>query len=167
MKASQNSQAVVKGKFTESEDQMLRSLFELYGPDWKLIGDLMHRTARQVRERYRNYANPQWNHTAWTPEEDRKLKELFPKMGPRWSKMVCYFQGRSDVSIKNRWTCLVNKQVREGRFSDVFEEQRRPSEPEVHISIQPDTEPKTTLTAGDDLFSSIGPDWFDSTFSGI
>lgn len=172
MEASRNSQAVIKGKFTESEDQMLRFLVETYGQDWKFIGDQMHRRARQVRERYRNYANPKWNHTAWTPEEDEKLKELFPVFGPKWSRMVCYFNGRSDVSIKNRWTCLVNKQVREGKFSSVFGESesssRRPSEPEVRIPTMTENEPKTTLSTGDDLFPSTSIDsWLDSIFSGI
>ena len=97
--------------FSVQEDRMLRMLVMQYGPrDFKKIASLMPgRSARQVRERYRNYLAPEINNGPWTRQEDELLRAKYAEFGPKWSKISTFFPSRSDVSVKNRWTALCGR----------------------------------------------------------
>jgi hypothetical protein len=98
-------------KFSPEEDDMLRRLVTANGEkSWNEIAAMMRgRTARQVRERYQHYLNPTVNVGSWTPEEDALLLQMFEVYGPQWSILRQFFNSRSCVNIKNRWTTLVSQ----------------------------------------------------------
>ena len=110
------NQTPVKGAgmrqlFSPAEDQRLRILVDQLGTaSWKEIAKRMpNRTARQCRERYKNYLSPSVVNGPWTPEEDALLIEKVHELGVKWAKIVQFFTSRSDVNIKNRWKTLVGK----------------------------------------------------------
>jgi hypothetical protein len=72
--------------------------------DWKVVGRLMGgRTARQCRERYRNYLAPAVRIAPWTEAEESLLVAKFAELGPKWSQMTIFFDRRSAVSLKNHY----------------------------------------------------------------
>jgi hypothetical protein len=98
-------------KFTEDEDIRLRALVsELGEANWSDISrQLGTRSARQCRERFKNYLSPNLKNEPWTDAEDKLLTEKFKDLGPKWSMMVSFFPTRSEVNLKNRWTQLSNR----------------------------------------------------------
>ncbi|OHS93588.1 Myb-like DNA-binding domain containing protein [Tritrichomonas foetus] len=102
-------------KFTPEEDQKLKDLVEELGEaNWNEVANrLSTRSARQCRERFKNYLSPSIKNDPWTEEDDNKLKEKFAEYGPKWSLIATFFPSRSDVNIKNHWTRLSNKCTRE------------------------------------------------------
>ncbi|OHT06349.1 Myb-like DNA-binding domain containing protein [Tritrichomonas foetus] len=96
-------------KFTEEEDNLLRSLVLKYGTsDWNLIAEYMpERNGRQCRERYQNYLIPGFHNIQWTTAEDDLLHAKYIEYGPRWIKIKPFFPGRSANSLKNRWNYFV------------------------------------------------------------
>lgn len=103
--------AAARHKFTPDEDEKLRSLvLKLGDNDWLTIANEMKpRTARQCRERYKNYLAPQLLNGPWTESENTLLEEKYKEFGPRWAKIAQFFPSRSDVNIKNHWASLSNK----------------------------------------------------------
>jgi hypothetical protein len=71
--------------------------------------ELGTRSARQCRERFRNYLSPNLKNEPWTDAEDQVLAEKFGIFGPKWSVIVGFFPTRSEVNLKNRWTQLSNR----------------------------------------------------------
>jgi hypothetical protein len=101
----------LRSKFTLEEDEQLRAILSQV-PDgsWRDIARLFPgKSVRQLRERYRNYLDPQLNHGSWTPAEDALLFDKFVTHGPQWSILKQFFVNRSDVNIKNRWSVLSSK----------------------------------------------------------
>lgn len=125
-------------RFTPEEDDLLRDLVARSPEpvDWNEIGGKLNRTSRQVRERYRNYVNPGLRQEPWTPEEDKLLREKYAELGPRWVQMKQFFGGRSDVNIKNHWSCLVNRWSRE-EFMRLQTERLFSAQAQVSQTVQP------------------------------
>jgi hypothetical protein len=67
------------------------------------------RSARQCRERFRNYLSPNLRNSQWTEEEDRLLAEKVIELGAKWAMIVAFFPSRSEINLKNRWTQLINR----------------------------------------------------------
>jgi hypothetical protein len=101
----------MKAKFTREEDDIILEEVERNGPRrWKKIAArLPNRSARIVRERYKNYLNPVLSNKKWTIEEDAKLLRLVETHGQKWVSIVCEFPGRTDVGIKNRYNNIKTK----------------------------------------------------------
>lgn len=76
------------------------------GVDWRRIGSRIGMTARQCRERYKNYLRPDLSNRPWTLEEDVLLEEKVRSDGTKWAYLTRYFIGRSHVSLKNRWSAI-------------------------------------------------------------
>lgn len=96
-------------KFCPEEDRRLRELVDQYGTnDWaKIALALGGRTARQCRERYKNFLQPSLVNGPWTPEEDELLIRLYHHYGPNWVAMHrIHFPTRSNNNIKNHWAIL-------------------------------------------------------------
>ncbi|OHS93814.1 Myb-like DNA-binding domain containing protein [Tritrichomonas foetus] len=117
--------AKLRNRFSKEEDDYLKYLVEVeYAnnhskitlneePNWNEISAKMfNRTARQCRERYRNYLQPGICNGPWSQEEEELLQQKYREIGPQWSKMAKFFPNRSDVNIKNHYTCLLNRQSR-------------------------------------------------------
>ena len=98
-------------KFTAEEDQLLEKLVDELGTHaWKKVSARMKtRSTRQCRERYNNYLAPNVTNGPWTAAEDALLEQKVQEMGQKWSKIAAFFEGRSDVNIKNRHALLVSK----------------------------------------------------------
>ncbi|OHS93547.1 hypothetical protein TRFO_11766 [Tritrichomonas foetus] len=93
-----------KFKFTKTEDTKLLSLVHLYGEnDWRSVADQMpYRTARQCRERWTNYVNPDLNKKPWSIPEDMCLMLKHQEFGNKWKIIQKFFPGRSKNDIKQR-----------------------------------------------------------------
>jgi hypothetical protein len=94
--------------FTVEEDRRLVALVEEHGTrDWRLIAQAMEgRNARQCRERWTNYVNPDLRVGHWMPEEDRLLEEKFAEYGTRWNTIAKFFFHRAPLKLRNRWMAL-------------------------------------------------------------
>lgn len=101
-------------KFTPDEDEMLKKLVLHYGEnDWSQISNKMkHRSARQCRERYRNYLAPHILNPPWSKEEEELLCQKYREYGPKWAMITKFFSQRSDVNIKNHWASMRNREIR-------------------------------------------------------
>ena len=93
------------GRFSQAEDRILSDMVARMGAHhWNMIAmALPGRTARQCRDRFQNYLMPGINHSAWTKEEDKLLKEKFKEYGPKWSVIARFFERRSTNCLKNHW----------------------------------------------------------------
>ena len=102
-------------KFTVEEDQSLKEIIARYGTtDWSMIAAKMpKRNARQCRERWLNYLNPDLNTDEWTPDEDKRLLDLHSQLGCRWVQITRAFPNRTDTMIKNRFNMLQRRKQRE------------------------------------------------------
>lgn len=134
-----------KFKFTKIEDEKLRKVIEEFGEkDWNLIAQKMApRTARQCRERWTNYINPDISKTPWTPKEDELLLEKQLIYGNHWKEMKQFFPNRSKNSIKLRYTQIKDKAQVEEEFIpvDSFENDfdfRFNYNQEIDINVQED-----------------------------
>ena len=107
-----------RAKFTEKEDQLLRTAVLKYGTlSWNIISKLFgNRTPRQCRDRWNNYLSPLANNTKWTLEEDELLMFLYQKYGSRWAQIAKYFNGRTCQSIRTRCCkiCRLSNRVKNG-----------------------------------------------------
>jgi predicted unusual protein kinase regulating ubiquinone biosynthesis (AarF/ABC1/UbiB family) len=115
-------------RFSLEEDQQLKQLVLKYGRNaWYSVAKCMpNRNERQCKERYENYLSPKVNHCSWSQEEDRLLFEKFKEIGPKWTKIAHWFQGRTDIMLKNRYLYL-KKQMQENvpDLSALFNEENQ------------------------------------------
>jgi hypothetical protein len=97
--------AATRHKFTPEEDLQLRSLVERLGTkNWEqIVRSLPGRSARQCRDRYKNYLLDSLVVNPWTPEEDAIVIEQFHRVGPKWVQIGRLLSGRSGNNVKNRW----------------------------------------------------------------
>jgi hypothetical protein len=97
--------AAPRRKFTQEEDLRLRSLVDQIGAkSWEAVSKFMpNRSARQCRDRYKNYLLDNLVCDAWTPEEDTMILEKFKDIGPKWVEISKFLNGRSGNHVKNRW----------------------------------------------------------------
>lgn len=100
-----------KSKFSEQEDASLKELVNIYGENnWEEVSaHLPGRNVRQVKERWMNYLSPALNNNPFTEDEDNLLLAKYDELGPKWVKMTCYFTGRTDIALKNRWMVIQRK----------------------------------------------------------
>jgi hypothetical protein len=100
-----------KRKFTEEEDKIIIEQVALNnGKKWDLIAsELIDRTGQQVRERYVNYLKPNLTKEPWTSELDEQLIILSSQYNKKWSKIVKFFPGKTDVLIKNHYDKIKTK----------------------------------------------------------
>jgi hypothetical protein len=114
-KRSGSKSNVLKNKFTADEDRMLLELVRRLGDkDWINVSLAMGvRNARQCRERYNNYLNPELRKDDWTPAEDEILERKYSQLGPKWNTIGKFFLNRSDNALRNRWMVLDRRHARE------------------------------------------------------
>jgi hypothetical protein len=99
-------------KFTAEEDDQIRAEVLRTGPRrWNVIAHLIpNRSARQIRERWKNYLAPEINISPWTADEDDLIVRLVAEMGKQWSRMSHFFCSRTDIAIKNRFILIQRRQ---------------------------------------------------------
>ena len=101
-------------KFTQSEDKLLLHLVNTYGDkSWQTISIMMgNRTPRQCRERFKYYLKPIAINREWTQEEDDLLMQKYTELGSKWAYISTFFDGRTDINIKNRFNKLKRQNSR-------------------------------------------------------
>lgn len=106
--------------FTVSEDVRLLDIISKSSEfNWtKISRQLGYRTARQCRDRWLNYLNPNIRDDPWTDEEDKILLEKVNELGYSWSIIRKFFQGRSENDVKNRWYSHLKYRItqKEGKY---------------------------------------------------
>ena len=112
---------ITRRKFTHEEDEILKFLVRTYGAsDWQTIATrLIGRTARQCRERWKHYINPDVVTGNWTEEENKLLMEKYKEHGSQWAVIVKSFPGRTDIGVKNHYISLITKKNREKLYNNI------------------------------------------------
>lgn len=107
-----------KAMFSKEEDKKLIKAVRTFGENnWKIVSLYVeNRTVRQCRERWKKFLCPSLNRSSWTREEDEILLEKYKEYGPKWSQISKYFQHRTDINIKTRFSVLTRKIRKEQEF---------------------------------------------------
>jgi len=117
-------------KWTEEEDELLRTAIDMYGPHkWSLIAaHVPNRTPMQCSTRWLGALNPSIHKGRWTPEEDAALKEAVseyvdlldsdghPQPIP-WNKIASHIPHRTGIQCQARWSEALDPSVRKGKWS--------------------------------------------------
>lgn len=154
---------VQRSKFTKEEDNRLLEIVRSNGSsDWELISKFLPgRNARQCRERWCNYVNPDIKCEPWTKEEDDLLISLMIDVGPKWKLVSSHFPQRPINSIKNRWTNLKKKQ--EKVTNNIQPMKERDTEPKVEVQTENQLRPQPQRH--EPSFNII--EYIDSLFNGV
>jgi hypothetical protein len=87
------------------EDLKLRGLVNSLGTkNWDEIARFMPtRSARQCRDRFKNYLRECLITNPWTAQEDALVIRQYHLIGPKWVEIGKMLSGRSGNNVKNRW----------------------------------------------------------------
>ena len=149
-----------KIKFTQDEDQILMQAVKKLGTsDWRAVAvHLPNRNARQCRERWNNYVNPQVSVARpWTEEEDRLLEEKYQELGGKWQTLASFFANRSTNNVKNRFVML--QRHKKGRKPRKNQKSKAP-EPVRQAPVPQRVKPAPPVDIIDGLADSLSMDWF-------
>ncbi|KAF5335266.1 hypothetical protein D9758_016238 [Tetrapyrgos nigripes] len=99
---------IVKGGWSQEEDECLMKAIERYGTKWSMVSSMVKtRNSDQCAKRWTDTLNPSIDRTSWTIEEDALLLEAVQEQGNVWTKIVkTYFPGRTGLAAKNRYNSI-------------------------------------------------------------
>lgn len=125
-KTIQKKEARKKNSFSKEEDEYLIFLVNSIGKNkWTQVAECMkkshyNRNGRQCRDRYLHYLDPKFNNDKqWNPEEDQNLLRYVSLYGKKWKMLEKIFEGRTEVSLRNRYNLLVRKNIRDYKMHNV------------------------------------------------
>lgn len=103
---------IMKGAWTEEEDEELLKLIQRFGKNWSLISKyIQHRSGKQIRDRFLNALDPNLLKEKFTPEEDKQILRIYAKLGSAWTKIANHLPGRTGDMIKNRFYSSLRKKI--------------------------------------------------------
>ncbi|KAK8888603.1 hypothetical protein M9Y10_033334 [Tritrichomonas musculus] len=113
---------ISRKKFTPEEDNELIKQAKIFGArKWDLIAKFIpNRTAKQCRDRYKNYLSPNIFHGEWSNEEDLLILEKIKEIGPQWSTIATILKNRTSNSVKNRAKYLIKNKFNPGSSTSSF-----------------------------------------------
>lgn len=100
-----------KSKWTEEEDETLKSAVEYYGEkDWQRVAEeLDGRSGQQCLHRWKKTLTPEIRKGRWTTEEDESLLAGVKAFGAgNWAKVRNYVRTRTDVQCRERYMNVLN-----------------------------------------------------------
>jgi hypothetical protein len=91
--------------FTPEEDaQLVEIITSNPSRSWSEVAEsLPGRSARQCRERWSDYLNPDVRVEPWTDDDDERLLRQIEVHGHRWTIIAMAFPRRIANDVKNRW----------------------------------------------------------------
>ena len=116
----------LKKKFSPEEDARLKEYVHTYGTsDWNTIAHFFgNRTARQLKDRWENYLDPEVDLHEWTAAEEELLLQMLSLYGMKWRTIANFFKGRTDVHLKNRYRLMKRRE----RITGSIHLQKKPDE---------------------------------------
>ncbi|GAB5591054.1 hypothetical protein Unana1_05954 [Umbelopsis nana] len=113
---------IVKGGWTEEEDELLRRGVERYGQSWTRIAreSLPHRSRQSLRHRYVETLSGDLKHGGWSEEEQKLLLERVIMFGANnWTKVAQGIVGRDARMCKQAWNLKVDPSLRKNDWEDI------------------------------------------------
>lgn len=100
--------------WSKIEDEILKAAISKYGiHQWSRVASLLpKKTAKQVKNRWDKWINPQIKKGKWTKEEDEKLLELIRSMPNQWTT-IGPILGRTGQQILERYQNLIEEHLGE------------------------------------------------------
>lgn len=121
---------IKRDKFLPSEDKLIVDLVTIFGCDWDIISQQYGptRTKRQIRERWQNYLNPNYN-SEFSDMDDEILLSLVDEIGQKWAKIASVLGDKSAIQCRNRHRVLLKMQQKQSKVSHLSPTPTRISEP--------------------------------------
>ncbi|CAD8109741.1 unnamed protein product [Paramecium sonneborni] len=76
------------------------------------------RHAKQIRERWNNYLNPELKKSEWSQPEQLQLLLLVQEIGKRWSLISKKILGRTENQVKNQYNSMMNTYRRQNQLDN-------------------------------------------------
>ncbi|CAD8184100.1 unnamed protein product [Paramecium pentaurelia] len=76
------------------------------------------RHAKQIRERWNNYLNPELKKSEWSQPEQLQLLLLVQDIGKRWSLISKKISGRTENQVKNQYNSMMNTYRRQNQLDN-------------------------------------------------
>lgn len=118
--AEQRDGGKVKVKWTQEEDDKLKTLVQKLGPnDWKTIASyISNHTEHQCQHRWFKVLDPELVKGPWTKEEDEKVIELVNLYGNKqWALVAKHLKGRLGKQCRERWHNHLNPSVKKSSWT--------------------------------------------------
>ncbi|XP_008117286.1 myb-related protein B [Anolis carolinensis] len=109
-----------KVKWSREEDELLNSLVNQFGHDWKFLAShFPNRTEQQCQYRWLRVLNPVLVKGPWTKQEDQKVIELVKKYGTKqWTLIAKHLKGRLGKQCRERWHNHLNPEVKKSSWTE-------------------------------------------------
>lgn len=118
--------------FTAEEDDTLRKLVkDGVKVNWKKMEKYFkNRTARQLKERYINYLDPNINRSEFTEEEEKVILRLVENHGTVWSVISSVLTGRTENQLKMYYNTKLLKRIKKDEVNSKEKESEERSNQE-------------------------------------
>ena len=107
--------SVMRKRFTEEEDEIIRQNLDPDKPNWNKIAELVGngRTAKSCKDRWFDALAPYIERSPWTEEDKELLDKLVKKYGPKYTLIAKFFKGRTGHQVKNTYVTYLKLKERD------------------------------------------------------